>query len=301
MHAGFCVLVEETGEKPAEEVIERELSTGLVITGAYADKLRRTLFAHLKDYVKQDKEVAREVARAAGEINRMLYHILVENLKSEKGDVVRVRVKYKFDPRVKRITWDYDTLTVEFFKRQPDEEVSRVVREVIAQKLKEITELYATPQLAEKAEREFREELKRKEREAVRAEVRVEAPAVAEKPAIPAPETPPVEISLVSLVASADPFGETSEGGVVFKLLDQSGETAGLASLEPRGDVWIIDAIIVAPGRAYRVYAKASRDKQYYLDNPEELVKEIVKAERAIPIPSDDAKKLIEEKMASVI
>jgi len=290
-------LVEEAGEKPVEEIVERELSTGLVIAGGYADKLRRTLFAHLKDYVKRDKEVAREIARAAGEINRMLYYILVENLKSEKGDVVRIRVKYRFDPRVKRVTWDYDTLTVEFFKRTPDEEVSRVVREVIAQKLKEITELYATPQLAEKAEREFREELERKERE----EVRVEVPPVAEKPVIPAPETPPVEVPLASLVASAEPLGETGEGGVVFKLLDQSGETAGLASLEPRGDVWILDAIIVAPGKAYRVYAKASRDKQYYLDNPEELAREIVRAERAIPIPSDDAKKLIAEKMASVI
>jgi len=300
MRAGFCVLVEEAGEKPVEEIVERELSTGLVIAGGYADKLRRTLFAHLKDYVKRDKEVAREIARAAGEINRMLYHILVENLKSEKGDVVRIRVKYRFDPRAKRVTWDYDTLTVEFFKRTPDEEVSRVVREVIAQKLKEITELYATPQLAEKAEKEFREELERRKKEEVKVEVRVEVAPAAEKPAVPAPEIPSIEVPLASLVASADPLGETSEGGVVFKLLDQSGETAGLASLEPRGDVWILDAIIVAPGKAYRVYAKASRDRQYYLDNPEELVKEIVRAERAIPIPSDDAKKLIAEKMASV-
>jgi len=289
-------MVEETGEKPVEEIVERELSTGLVIAGGYADKLRRTLFAHLKNYMKRDKEVAREIARAAGEINRMLYHILVENMKSEKGDVVRIRVKYRFDPRAKRVTWDYDTLTVEFFRRTPDEEVARVVKEVIAQKLKEITELYATPQLAEKAEREFREELEKKERE----EVSVEVAPPAEKPAIPVPETPPVEVPLAGLVASADPFGETSEGGVVFKLLDQSGETAGLASLEPRGDVWILDAIIVAPGKAYRVYAKADRDKQYYLDNPEELVKEIVRAGRVTPIPSDDAKKLIAEKMASV-
>jgi hypothetical protein len=72
----------------------RSLSSGLVIAGAYADKVRRTLFAQLKDLMRQDKEFAREIARAAGELNAVLYRILVEEVKVEKGDVVRIRVNY---------------------------------------------------------------------------------------------------------------------------------------------------------------------------------------------------------------
>jgi len=40
--------------------IENELSTGLVIAGAYADKLRRTLFAQLRDLVKKNRDFARK-------------------------------------------------------------------------------------------------------------------------------------------------------------------------------------------------------------------------------------------------
>ena len=105
------------------------LSTGLVIAGAFADKLRKTLFAQLRDMVKSKEIEGTEVARAAGEINRLLYEIIVNELKMDKGDVVRIRVEYEVKDG--KIVWKYDTLTLEAFRRVPDAEVQEKVRKVL--------------------------------------------------------------------------------------------------------------------------------------------------------------------------
>jgi len=107
-----------------------QLSTGLIIAGAYADKIRKTLFAQLRDEIKSGDITPQEVARAAAELNRLLYHIIVDKLKSDKGDVVRARIEYELEEG--RIKWHYDTLRLEYFKRVPDEEVSKVVEEAVA-------------------------------------------------------------------------------------------------------------------------------------------------------------------------
>jgi hypothetical protein len=267
-------------------IIENEVNTGIVIAGAYADKLRRTLFAQLRDYVKKNKEFAREVARAAGEVNRILYYILVENLRSDKGDAVRVRIKYRFDPDKMKITWDYDTLRIEYFKRQPDEQVNEVARRVLKEKLKEVMEEYATAPSREEAEQTMKEALEGKKEvvEEEKTEEKIEA----------------VEVDLASEIGSVDPIGETGEGGVVFKITDKNGENMGLASLEPRAGEWVVDAVLIHKGKAYRIYTKASRDKQAYMDNPMLVVEEIRKS-KPTQISSEDAKKLIEGKMGEII
>ncbi|MEM0232855.1 MAG: DUF2258 domain-containing protein [Candidatus Nezhaarchaeales archaeon] len=107
------------------------LSTGFIIAGAYADKVRKTLFAQLREYVKRGDVSSQEVARAIAELNRALYHILVERLKSDKGDVVRARIEYEIEDG--KLTWKYDTLQLEVFKRLPDEDVRRVVKETVAE------------------------------------------------------------------------------------------------------------------------------------------------------------------------
>jgi len=107
------------------------LSTGLIVAGAYADKVRKTLFAQLREQMKRGEVSAQEIARAAGELNRALYHILVERLKSNKGDVVRARIEY--DVKDGKISWKYDTLQLEVFKRVPDETVSEVVKEMVSE------------------------------------------------------------------------------------------------------------------------------------------------------------------------
>jgi len=106
------------------------LRSGYVIAGAYADKIRRTLFAQTRDLVKSGELTAQEVARAAGELNRVLYEILVNKLKTDKGDVVRISVEYSVEGG--RIVWDYDTLTLQVWRRIPDETIARAVSEVKA-------------------------------------------------------------------------------------------------------------------------------------------------------------------------
>ncbi len=107
-----------------------QLSTGLVIVGAYADKVRKTLFAQMKNSIASGEITSQEVARAAAELNRVLYNIVVDALKSDKGDVVRIRIEY--DLSEGKVSWKYDTLSVEYFKRVPDEEVKKLVSNAIS-------------------------------------------------------------------------------------------------------------------------------------------------------------------------
>lgn len=107
------------------------LSTGFIIAGAYADKVRKTLFAQLREQIKRGDISSQEVARAVAELNRVLYHVLVEKLKSNKGDVVRARIDYDIEGG--KVRWKYDSLFLEVFKRVPDEVVQEVVKETITE------------------------------------------------------------------------------------------------------------------------------------------------------------------------
>lgn len=102
------------------------LSSGLVIAGAYASKIRRTLFAQLSQKIKAGELETSEVARAAAEINQLLFNILVNDLKISKGDVVRIRVDY--DIRGGSITWKKDTLRLEVFKRLDDTKIAEAIK-----------------------------------------------------------------------------------------------------------------------------------------------------------------------------
>ncbi|MEB3825864.1 MAG: DUF2258 domain-containing protein [Desulfurococcales archaeon] len=116
------------------------LSTGLVIAGAYADKIRKVLFAQLREALKKGEIENREVARAAAELNRVLFHILVDRLGTDKGDVVRVRIDYELDKGA--IKWIWDTLRLEVFKRVPEEVISKALGE----SLEHVEELSEAPQ-----------------------------------------------------------------------------------------------------------------------------------------------------------
>ena len=60
-----------------------------------------------------------------------LSKILVEKLKTGKGDVVRIRIDY--DASEGNVKWLWKTLKIEFFKRTPDEEIGRTVDEALAE------------------------------------------------------------------------------------------------------------------------------------------------------------------------
>ncbi|MEM4849088.1 MAG: DUF2258 domain-containing protein, partial [Ignisphaera sp.] len=51
--------------------------------------------------------------------------------KIDKGDVIRVRIDYDIDEQNKSISWRWDTMIVEAFKRIPQEEVDKLVKTLI--------------------------------------------------------------------------------------------------------------------------------------------------------------------------
>lgn len=102
------------------------LSSGYVIAGGYADKLRRTMFAQLREDVKKGSISSQEIARAVGELNSTLYRILVDRFKVDKGDVVRIRIDYRIEDG--KIIWDPSKLFIEVFRR--DKEVDDTIRAV---------------------------------------------------------------------------------------------------------------------------------------------------------------------------
>jgi len=106
------------------------LRSGAVIVGAYATKIRKTLFAQLKDKVKAKEISSQEIARAAGEVNKMLYILFVEKLRLDKGDVVRVTIDYDLNPE-NQIVWNFDTLKVEAYRKVPEDEINRYLKEVM--------------------------------------------------------------------------------------------------------------------------------------------------------------------------
>jgi len=289
--------------------IENELSTGLVIAGAYADKLRRTLFAQLRDLVKKNRDFAREVARAAGEMNRLIYIILVEELKSDKGDVVRIRVKYEVDTENWKIKWKYDTLRIEYFKRYPDEEVKKIVEKIIKEKLEEVQEQYREAPSREEAEKILKGEVKPEEQWEKEETIRIigstqplereETKEEAEEEKKEEQEAKTEETSIAEIIGGADPIGETLDGGVVFKIVSTNEDNIGIASVEPHAGGYMIDCIIIHSGKAYRIHFKASHKPSEYMENPSLLIEEIKKA-KPVPIKKEDAESLIKSKMESL-
>jgi len=107
------------------------LRSGFVIAGAYADKLRRTMFAQLRNEIKEKKIKSSDVAFHVAQLNKVLYRLFVDELKIDKGDVVRITIDYELTD--KGIEWKFDTLKVEVFRRVPQEEVDAAVKKVIGQ------------------------------------------------------------------------------------------------------------------------------------------------------------------------
>ncbi|MEM4702287.1 MAG: DUF2258 domain-containing protein, partial [Archaeoglobaceae archaeon] len=102
-----------------------KLSSGFIIAGAYADKIRRTAFAQLRDAMKEGVIKGEEIARSVAQLNRLLYNILVEELKVEKGDVVRIVIEYELSQG--KVNWKLDTLKVEVFKKVSDDLVRKAL------------------------------------------------------------------------------------------------------------------------------------------------------------------------------
>jgi len=103
------------------------LRTGIVLAGAYANKVRRTLFAQLSQKIKSGEVEDKEIARAAGELNQLLYETFVNKLALSKGDLVRIEIPYTVENG--KISWDYDNLRVRAFREIGQEVVAKAVEE----------------------------------------------------------------------------------------------------------------------------------------------------------------------------
>ena len=110
--------------------------TGVVLAGAYANRVRRVLFAQLSQKVKSGEIDKEEVARAAGELNSVLYEALVKYLALSKGDLVRIEAPYTISEG--RIIWDYSNLRVRAFREIGESVVKKAVEDVL--KLREAQE-----------------------------------------------------------------------------------------------------------------------------------------------------------------
>ncbi len=100
-------------------MVEEEgvMRSGLIAAGGFGDKIRRVMFAQLSRHVKSGVLSPQEVARAVAELNTFLYRVLVEELKLEKSDPVRIEINYVV--RDGGVVWDYSSLRIEAFKPIP--------------------------------------------------------------------------------------------------------------------------------------------------------------------------------------
>ncbi len=264
--------------EPITRPVSMELNTGIVIAGAYADKVRRTLFAQLKDLMKTNKDFAREIARASAELNRILYHILVESVRIEKGDAVRIRVKYSVDNTANRIVFDYGSLKLEVFRRVNDEEVSSIARKILEEKLEEVKKQYATLPSREEAEKILKGEV-----------VELEKPMV--------PET---REDVLGSVKSIDLLGETITGGYLFKIKGSEDQSIGIMTLEPSDRGVLIDALILSNGKGFRYLKTSEMGKEVLAENPDLILKELQGVKPA-ELGAKEVEELIREKTSMSI
>ena len=97
------------------------LSTGLVRAAGYADKIRRTMFAQLRDAIKAGEIDSKQVAYRVGRLNEILYKLLVETLGIEKHDAVRIMIDYEVS--YGDIHFDWNSIQIEIYRY--DEDLSR--------------------------------------------------------------------------------------------------------------------------------------------------------------------------------
>ncbi|MGC8974638.1 MAG: DUF2258 domain-containing protein [Thermoprotei archaeon] len=113
------------------------MRTGLVIAGGYATKVRRVVFAQLAEDIKEKRIDSKSVAFHVAQLNKFLFTLLVDKLKVNKGDAVRVSIDYEVSEG--KILWKFDTLRVEVFRRIPDEEIATVLTMLVPEAEKIMT------------------------------------------------------------------------------------------------------------------------------------------------------------------
>lgn len=105
------------------------ISSGLIIAGAYADKLRRVMFA-----IAKEKADPKEIVRATGVLNSTLFEVFRE-IGIDKGDVVRITIEFEIVNGT--IEWKWDTLEIQHYRLVPEtQEKAKEVLKKILEKMK---------------------------------------------------------------------------------------------------------------------------------------------------------------------
>lgn len=284
-----------------------QLSTGFVIAGAYADKLRRVLFAQLRDAIKRGEIDNKTVAQRAGELNRLLFEILVNKLKIDKGDVVRIRIEY--DVKDGDIVWKLDTLRIEAFRRIPDEEIEKVVKESIGKKeeilAREVTEEERA--WTEAREREVEREVQRraeKAREAARREMEAEKAAKAAEARAEAAAAAAKLRSIKDIgveIADAVFYGHTAKGELIAVLKNPQEDNIGMAIVEPvNGGSRATIILIKGKKEAYKATIPLDKPADELEEDPKPLIDAANNA-KYVEIPRSEAERIIREKMEELV
>lgn len=283
-----------------------QLSTGFVIAGAYADKLRRVLFAQLRDAIKRGEIDNKTVAQRAGELNRLLFEILVNKLKIDKGDVVRIRIEY--DVRDGDIVWKLDTLRIEAFRRIPDEEIERVIKESIKKKeeilAREVTEEERA--WTEAREREVEKEVQKRAeeaREAARRELEAkEAAGTAARAEAAAPAAKLLSTKDIGAeIADAVFYGRTAKGELIAVLKNPEEDNIGLAIVEPvNGGSRATIILVKGKKEAYRATIPINMPADELEKSPKALV-EAANNAKYVEIARSEAERIIREKMEELV
>jgi hypothetical protein len=112
-----------------------ELSTGIILAARYADKLRRVALVTLSKLVP--KEV---IIRDVAELNKQLYHLLVEEMKLGKLDVIRIQVDAEYDQNSKKIIWGQPKVT-RYLTAKQCESMNEAIKRENEELKKELTEI----------------------------------------------------------------------------------------------------------------------------------------------------------------
>lgn len=105
------------------------MRSGLVMAGGFAYKVRKVVFAQLAEELKEKRLDSKNVAFSVAQLNRFLFTLLVDKLRVDKRDAVRISVDY--DVSEGKIVWKFDTLKVEVFRRVPEDEIGKVLAELV--------------------------------------------------------------------------------------------------------------------------------------------------------------------------
>lgn len=102
-----------------------ELSTGLIIAARYADKLRRVALVAFSKMVPKDI-ILRDIA----ELNKQLYDLLVNQMKVDKLDVVRIVVDAEYDEQNQKINFTNVRIIRYYTEEQCNKKSEEIAKQV---------------------------------------------------------------------------------------------------------------------------------------------------------------------------